>query len=423
MKKLLFSIVMIFLSMPTTWSCLKNDPASPANGKGTTQNNEIASMYANMPAADKTGMSSDAFALAAKLSIGWNLGNSLEAYDDGTDPTASETSWRNPITTKEMIDSVAAAGFKTVRIPVRWYPHMTEQGDTIHIDAKWLARVKEVVQYCLNDGLYVIINTHHELWLENHPFYADSASIYQRERKLWTQIATVFRNYDEHLLFAGTNEVHLSGTNAPGSPENYAVQNGYNQIFVNTVRATGGKNAYRNLIVQTYRADANWGTDPFKIPTDVTPNRMMIEVHYYDPWNYCGMDSTKFWGAPYKAKGVDKDGQEADMEKCFAKLKTLYVDKGYPVIMGEYGVVRHSAPSARLSGAVRASRAYYLGTLVQKTLSKGIIPFFWDNGYAGIGEDQFALFNRRDHMKQVDASAIAAIMKSVKTNKVKYRNR
>jgi endoglucanase len=99
------------------------------------------------------------------------------------------------------------------------------------------------------------------------------------------------------------------------------------------------------------------------------------------------------------------------------------VDKGYPVIMGEYGVVRHSAPSARLSGAVRASRAYYLGTLVQKALSKGIIPFFWDNGYAGIGEDQFALFNRRDHMKQVDASAIAAIMKSVKTNKVKYRNR
>ena len=213
----------------------------------TTSNNTTCSVIP----ADRNGMEHTAVQLASLMKVGWNLGNSLEAY--GNDPATSETSWGNPITTKAMIDSVAKAGFNAIRIPIRWYPHFTEDSSgSIKIDSTWMRRVKQLVDWSIDNDMYVIINTHHEKWLESHALYKDSAEVYRKERALWKEIAIYFRDYDEHLLFAGTNEVHIPDNWGRPEQENADVQNGFNQVFVDVVRGTGGRNTYRTLVVQTY---------------------------------------------------------------------------------------------------------------------------------------------------------------------------
>ena len=323
-------------------------------------------------------MSRDAKALAAEMFAGWNMGNSLEAYYDGAQNT--ETSWGNPRITKAMIDAVANAGFNAIRIPVRWYPHFTDESKA-QVSTQWMDRIKEVVGYCLDNDMFVIINTHHEMWLESYPFYKDSTEVYRKEYALWTQIANAFKDYDERLLFAGTNEVHVpSEWGRPvKAEENAKVQNGFNQVFVNAVRATGGKNELRNLIVQTYCTNSDWGPGLFVMPKDLTPNRLMTEVHFYDPWAYAGLVDEKFWGRPYIQYGAGSVGQESHMEARFSSLKKQFVDRGYPVIVGECGAIRHSSAGAD-AALVRASRAYYFQKLAYITKKNGAIPFIWDNG-------------------------------------------
>nr|WP_262485547.1 glycoside hydrolase family 5 protein [Dysgonomonas macrotermitis] len=359
-------------------------------------------------------MESDSKVLASKIIAGWNLGNSLEAISKDRNEN-SEIAWRNPQTTKAMIDSVAIAGFNAIRIPICWYPHFTDDNN-IKIDEKWINRVKEVVGYCLDNDLYVIINTHHEHWLENHPFFKDSTEVYRKEALLWKEIATIFKDYDERLLFAGTNEVHIKDDwGAPGD-ENVVVQNGFNRVFIDAVRSTGGKNTYRNLIIQTYGANSEYGPGHLEIPHDPTPNRLMVEVHYYDPYGYCGTDDIKFWGKPYEKYGIDSIGQEDFVENRFLSIKKLFVDKGHPVILGEWGAPRHSVNKGEDEEIMNKSRAYYYEKIVSIAKKNGMVPFVWDNGYSSSGPDQFGLFDRKDGMKNIDKSTIDAIMKGAQTN-------
>jgi len=289
------------------------------------------------------------------MAPGWNLGNTFEAiptwngagFLNNKGGLSAETAWQNTRTTQALIDFVKSQGFRSVRIPCAWaYGHISN-ASAYTIDPQWMARVKEVVDYCLADSLYVILNDHWDGgWLENHIADTDSATLTRNHAiltALWTQIATTFQDYDEHLLFAGLNE--------PNADTQAATNNliGYNQTFVNAVRATGGNNSQRVLIVQgpstnidyTCRYMAN------KMPVDVVADRLAVEVHYYNPWPFWGMETDAdyspvfyYWGQGNHLSGSTHNatwGEEADMEAQLQLMHTHFVSKGYPVVIGEFG--------------------------------------------------------------------------------------
>jgi len=355
-------------------------------------------------------MRSDAKEIVKNMRVGWNLGNTLDAYNQGSQD--SETSWGNPRTTKEMIDSVAAAGFGAVRIPVRWYPHFTYDGTTLTVDPQWMNRVKEIVGYCISNNLYAIINTHHESWLEGHPTYADSARVYRQFRLLWTEIAKAFQDYDQRVLFAGTNEVHVGNNWGRPTDENAEVQNGYNQVFVDAVRATGGNNLWRTLVVQTYVTNADFGVELFRMPKDKVSNRLIVEMHNYDPYRYGLTDEIRFWGTPYQKYGTNSTNDEADLEKTYSRLKHNFTDKGIPFIIGEMGTNYHSYRNDEEKIIVDESCIYYYNKVLNTIRNNGGCAFIWDNGVTTRrGKECFGLFDRRNHMKTMHPGVIEIVRK------------
>lgn len=368
-------------------------------------------------APDKTGMASDAPALAARMGQGWNLGNSLEACSSPA--AAGETMWGNPRTTKALIDAVKAAGFTTVRIPCAWSGYV-ENPTTYKIQSSWLERVGEVVDYCVANDMYAIINIHWDRgWLEENPVFTRQEAVLKKEKALWEQIAVYFRDYDEHLLFAGTNEVHNTDYSNPTS-ENIVVQLSYNQTFVDAVRSTGGRNAWRNLIVQAFNTNIDHAISYLKMPKDDTPNRLMAEVHYYDPWEFTGMEKDEDWGTVKYLWGKEGGfgqygllpewGQEDYLRSQFARMKTAFGDKGYPVIIGEYGATLRTLSDPEKQLQHIASRNYYLGIVTQTALANGFVPIYWDNG--NTGDKGSGLFNRSTG-DQVHADAIKAIIQGI----------
>ena len=362
--------------------------------------------------ADKTGMDSDAKVLAKKMHLGWNLGNTLEAI-------GGETAWGNPKASKALIDLVKASGFNAVRIPCAWDQYLENQ-TTYKIKDLWLARVKEVVDYCIENDMYVILNIHWDGgWLENNPTPDKQAEVNKKQKAIWEQIALYFRNYDEQLLFAGTNEVHTTSGNP--TQANFDVQMSYNQTFVDAVRSTGGKNAYRNLIIQAYNTNIDQAVAYLKISTDYVPDRLMVEVHHYDPWNFCGLEKDEtwgkyaaLWGQPYEqyAVGVLAGraatwGKEDYLKTQFNKMKTSFVDKGYPVILGEYGVIRRTTYSGDALMHHLDSRAYYLRYVTEQAKNYGLIPFYWDNG--STGDLAFGIIDRKTN-RIADEKALNALI-------------
>ncbi len=348
--------------------------------------------------------------LATKIVVGWNLGNALESSTEGVTEDKQETSWGNPVTTKAMIDAVKAAGFNAVRIPVMWYRHSDVVDGELKVHEKWMNRVKEVVDYCIANDMYVIINTHHESWLQGHPTYADSTAVKKKAISLWTQIANTFANYDDHLLIAGTNEVHVDDNWGAPTEENQYVQNRYNQWFVDAVRATGGKNRYRNLIIQTYCTSPEFGLKGLVIPKDIFTGRLMVEFHFYRPDDFALNGKVYYWGEPYKALGVSSWGQESYISDLFGQLKMAWADKGYPIILGEYGVCIHYTEADKVRQA--ESRKYYSQYVTSKAKECGMVPFVWDNGKCGNGGENFGIFDRTNGMS-VNPNA-ASILEGIK---------
>ena len=361
---------------------------------------------------DKTGMESDSKVLAKKINLGWNLGNTLEAI-------GGETAWGNPKASKALIDLVKASGFNAVRIPCAWDQYLENQ-TTYKIKDLWLARVKEVVDYCIENDMYAILNIHWDGgWLENNPTPDKQAEVNKKRKAIWEQIALYFRNYDERLLFAGTNEVHTTFGNP--TQANFDVQMSYNQTFVDAVRFTGGKNAYRNLIIQAYNTNIDQAVAYLKISTDYVPDRLMVEVHHYDPWNFCGLEKDEtwgkyaaLWGQPYEqyAIGVLAGraatwGKEDYLKTQFNKMKTSFVDKGYPVILGEYGVIRRTTYSGDALMHHLDSRAYYLRYVTEQAKNYGLIPFYWDNG--STGNLAFGIIDRKTN-RIADEKALNALI-------------
>ncbi|EJL62754.1 glycoside hydrolase family 5 protein [Flavobacterium sp. CF136] len=346
--------------------------------------------------------------IAKKMHVGWNLGNTLEAICD-------ENAWGGGKTSQKLIDSVKAAGFNTVRIPVSWFCH----SDTISnkINKKWIVRVKEVVDYCIKDDLYVIVNMHWDKgWLENRINAANQEEVNKRQYIYWNQIAKYFKNYDEHLLFAGANE-----PNAANAAQ-LDILMSYYQTFVDAVRATGGNNASRTIIVQGPETNIEKTLDLMNsLPKDKIQDRMMVEVHYYTPFQFCLMEKEAAWGKQFYYWGKDNHsktdvehnstwGEEAMVDKLFGDLKTKYADKGIPVILGEFGAYKRklSAPSDQ---ALNEKSVEFFGKYVVKSaLENGIIPYYWDTPNN--------LFNR-DSGQVLDRGVLKAMMEGAKEAKKK----
>lgn len=312
--------------------------------------------------------------IAGQMKNGWNLGNTFEAI-------CGETAWGGSVTSQRLIDSVKAAGFNTVRIPCAWDCHATNGV----IDAAWIARIKQVVDYCINDNMYVILNIHWDGgWLENNVTTGAQASVNAKQQNYWTQIANYFKGYNEHLLFAGANEPNVK--DATGM----SVLLSYHQTFINAVRATGGNNSSRTLIIQGPATDILLTNSLMNtLPTDPIAGRLIVEVHYYSPYQYCIMDQDASWGNMFYYWGngyhsttdVTRNatwGEEAYLDSCFTLMKSKFVDKGIPVIIGEYAVGKRNPSPPSDEALFLASRLHYYRYLVSSAKSKGIIPFCWD---------------------------------------------
>lgn len=322
-----------------------------------------------------------AFEMADNITAGWNIGNSLESngewiglYSDGS-PEKYETAWGNPPTTPELIKAVKEAGFNAIRVPVTWHEHLDEN---YNIDKEWLYRVQQVVDYIINEDMYCIINVHHDSgggWIRaTEECYSEN---YKKVEAIWKNIAEHFKNYGDKLIFEGFNEMlDANGSwGSASSDEGYIVHNRFNQLFVDTVRATGGNNAYRNLMLQVYSGVCGEGAfKNFVLPDDTVKNHLIIQVHNYDPqpFTWTSVDYTEptdNWGEAY---------EKENMQKQFLRLSELSEEFGVPVIIGECGADFKGNESARKE---------YVDFFFECADENNIKCFWWDTG-------AMALFDR-----------------------------
>ncbi|MDO4523930.1 MAG: cellulase family glycosylhydrolase [Bacteroidales bacterium] len=351
------------------------------------------------------------------MGSGWNLGNTLEANSNGT---PSETVWGNPQASSALMKLIKNSGFNTIRIPVSYLSKIGSAPD-YKIDAAWLSRVKEVVDMALAEDLYVITNIHgdgyHGVtggWLLCDA--QNQTEIKAKFKAVWQQIATTFKDYDEHLIFESMNEV-FDGTyewQNPGVPYPnagyYQNINDYNQIFVETVRPISLNNAKRWLLIPGWNTDIDLTSEAkgFKIPEDkyvdrsTSGKRLMISVHYYAPWDLCGDDTDEGvtrWGDEAWRQNSSKCttyGQGANSESTmsgqFDKLKSWFTSQGYPVVVGEYGTVDKTSYDAENSKYT----AYWTKTLCENARRVGAVPVLWDNGHLSTAKG-FATINRKSN--------------------------
>ena len=313
------------------------------------------------------------------MGVGWNLGNTLDAMghtlpDPVKETTAGttadyETWWGQPVTRPELMQMLASAGFGVIRVPVTWWPHMD---DSDRVDKAWMDRVEQVVGYVLDAGMYCILNVHHDTgandvvsWLT-----ADTAAHRRYQARfcaLWQQIAERFRDRDQRLLFEGYNEMlsQKREWNFAADLSSYDGLNAYAQDFVTTVRATGGNNAVRNIIVNTYAAacGGTWNAHcndvltRFRLPDDPAENHLMVEVHNYAPYQW-SQDHGK-WTAANERQVT------ADLERVHQR----FAADGVPVVVGEFGVEGENSDQAEV-----ARYAYFF---VKKAKNLGMVPVFW----------------------------------------------
>ena len=311
---------------------------------------------------------------AKSLGNGWNLGNALDACEMGSDKKMgleSETCWGNPYTTKEMIEAVKAAGFGTVRIPITWAQHLDEN---YVIDKEWLARVKQIVDWVLECGMYAIINVHHDdtFWLVTDKEHEENATAVLTA--IWSQVSEYFKDYDERLIFETMNEPRVIGaeTEWSGIPEHYEVVNNLNLAALKAIRESGGKNESRFVSISTYAARCE--TEPvcaLKLPDDP---HVLVSTHCY----YSTAHRSEFLDCENKLTLREK----YEMYEIFRNIYKIIIKKGYGVVLGEFGW------TDRVNLDNLAERAEYFITTANKF---GIPCIVWDNG------SDFRLFDRTTH--------------------------
>ena len=315
--------------------------------------------------------------LVKSMGLGWNLGNTMEACGNSiTGPNIRnfETAWGNPATTKDMIDAIKAAGFKSIRIPVAWSNMI---GDDYAINDALLERVKEIVDWVLADQMIAVVNIHWDGgWWSKFPNEYDKSM--KRYTTMWSQIAKYYKDYPSTLVFESLNEEgcfndvwnRYGDSSAEHKQKAFGILNNINQTFVDLIRKAGGQNAKRHLLIAGYATDIDLTTDPdFVMPKDPI-NRLILSIHYYTPYTFAGLEKDETWGKARPTWGTPADIAELDAN--LQKLKTHYLDKGVPIILGEYGAtIKTKEPeSVRL----------YILSVAEKAFKLGICPMLWDPG-------------------------------------------
>ena len=325
--------------------------------------------------------------IVAQMGLGWNLGNTFDAHNGRKVSVAShETTWGNPRVTRELIHKVKEAGFSTIRVPVTWYPQLSNDG-TYTINPDFLARVKEVIDWCYEEGLYIIINVHHEdKWLNVKTLDTDYEKIGVQLDAIWSQIADYFADYDQHLIFEGMNEPRMKGTasewnaNAAG----IAAVNYLNQVFVNAIRTDAkGHNGERALMIPGYAAGCSAIVmKSIEIPqwNGEKAENIIISVHSYTPYDFCLSDTMTNFNRLFTS-------HTTEIDMIFYSIKGMFLNEGIPVVIGETGATNKDNPAAR------EHWAYYMG---MKAASYGVPICIWDNGHNGnSGGECHAWIDRR----------------------------
>lgn len=319
-------------------------------------------------------------ALVKEMKAGWNLGNSLDVnryLPKSNNPSEYETYWGNPVVKKEIIDNIKNAGFNIIRIPISWGEH-TDESDEFLIDDVWFNRVKEVIDYAIDNNTYVIINIHHEEWLV--PLNADYEFVSDKFSKIWNQIAEYFKDYDEHLLFQSMNEPRLKGTDiewTDGSQEARDIINKLNARFVSIVRSTGGNNKLRHLIITGYCSSIHENVlRNILLPED---DKLIVSTHVYKPYEFSlKSDGTDIWNN-------DTSADIDEIIQIYNNFKHYFTDKGIPVIIDECGNVNKSNIHAR---------SKHIGYLVNTFKKLNIPCIWWDNGVFNENGEKFGIINR-----------------------------
>ncbi|ADL52801.1 cellulase family glycosylhydrolase [Clostridium cellulovorans] len=346
-------------------------------GLAMTANSQITKAITSNPSAEKTIVRDNMTTtqLVADMGLGWNLGNTLEScgsWITGNSVSSYETAWGAPITTKAMIDGVHNAGFNSIRIPVAWSNLMAAD---YTISPALLSRVEEVANYALDNNMYVIINLHWDSgWLAG--FSTNYDECMKKYKSIWTQLSERFANYGDHLIFESLNEEacfndiwnRWGGTT--GKDKAYGIANNINQAFVDLIRSSKGNNPKRHLLIAGYATDIPLTCDPlYKMPTDPA-NRCAVSVHYYTPSTFTILEQDADWGKARTTWGTAED--VAELQNYMNMMKVNFIDKGVPVIVGEYGTNNKN----KTTDMVRL----YLTSVAKEAYKLGMCPMLWDAG-------------------------------------------
>lgn len=351
----------------------------------------------------------DATRLTAKLGWGWNLGNHFDSFDGNNEASNYKITWSpncpywdNVNPTAELYTNLAKAGAKTVRIPVTWGPYMNMTDGKYTIDADYMAVVKKNVLWAKAAGLNVILNNHHdEYWLDAYKAGSNAAeneSIKVRLTAMWKQIAEEFKNEGDYLILEAFNELNHNWA----SPRDFElnIQNEWNQLVVDVIRATGGQNATRWIAVPSYQASATYALDDrFKVPTDAA-NKIIVAVHNYDPYNFTLQNPlTEKWGS-----GCNSANDEKNVNDVLQKLCKKFILNNQPCYLGEYGCSIHTTALGE------KCRAYYLEYFSRAAHFAGLSAILWDNNVTKAGAEAHGYFNHENGSIYSESSSIIPTM-------------
>lgn len=352
-----------------------------------TESKESEEPEASEPKEPFVADRSEVFDLISQMNVGWNLGNTLDAH--GVSTVSAETYWGNPKTTQEMIDAVAAQGFNTIRVPVTWKDHVGAAPD-YKIDEAWMNRVQEIVDYCVKDDLFIILDTHHEPdgWLVPTEEKYDAVSL--ELKQIWTQVAERFKDYDNKLLFEGMNEPRVKGSDQEwngGTDAEKAVIAKLNQDFIDAVRATGGNNETRCLVICQYGTNGNTNSmKTLQIPED---NYIAVAVHLYIPY-YFTYDPNP--GSIFEWDGSKKQSTTLSLKE----INNSLIKKGVPAIITEFGCMRKTKEVNGKTIDNEEEVIKWLTDYLHVTEMFDIPCVWWDNGIYDKDGEKFAIFNRQD---------------------------
>jgi endoglucanase len=321
----------------------------------------------------------EALEFVANMGLGINIGNALDSINNRvSDTPAGETGWGNPLITLEFIQVLKNYGFKTIRLPVTWAEYIGEAPDYT-IDEGRMTRVLEVVTWILSEDMYCILNLHHDgggspkSWILG--FEDNEEEIGAMFVKVWQQIAGRFKGFSDKLILEAMNEV---GFDKVLKAERYRKMNKLNQLFVDTVRASGSGNATRFLLISGFWTDIDQTVDPlYLMPQDTAENRLIVSVHYYSPPQFAIAGSTNS-GFGFRDNWGNAEREASDyatLARQFDKLVDRFTSKGIPVIIGEYNATRQNK--------VAAGRVRWLTAVTKACIDNGMCPVIWDNGTSG----------------------------------------